>query len=182
MNTAKLTSAKLTSMEFQVGVPRVEKRPEPATFPEIGENDHACDGCVGTPERGEGIALDHHYNQENRQVCRAEDYHRPYFREKQRTAGCSHIQQRNRVCVLGVLVAFVDFSVPGDVNIAIFYCLAIALCVWTRSLAWVNTFACAGDIWKICLPGARIRDMLHCSDGHPYAERSYITIDIRLHE
>ena len=25
-------------------------------------------------------------------------------------------------------------------------------------------------------------DMLHCSDGYPYAERSYITIDIRLHE
>jgi hypothetical protein len=46
-------------------------------------------------------------------------------------------QAKVLVCVLGVLVALVDFSVPGDVNIAIFYCLAIALCVWTRSLLWL---------------------------------------------
>ncbi len=49
----------------------------------------------------------------------------------------SPAQAKVYVCVLGVLVAFVDFSVPGDVNIAIFYCLAIALCVWTRSLVWL---------------------------------------------
>jgi PAS domain S-box-containing protein len=49
----------------------------------------------------------------------------------------SPAQAKVLVCVLGVLVALADFSVPGDVNIAIFYCLAIALCVWTRSLVWL---------------------------------------------
>src|ERR1700745_4476937 len=49
------------------------------------------------PQRGEGVPLELHYNQENRQVRRTEDYHRPYFREKQRTARCHHIQQRNRL-------------------------------------------------------------------------------------
>ena len=49
----------------------------------------------------------------------------------------SPAQAKVLVCVLGVLVSFLDFSVPGDVNIAIFYCLAIALCVWTRSLVWL---------------------------------------------
>ncbi len=49
----------------------------------------------------------------------------------------SRRQAKVLVCLVGVLVAAMDFSVPGDINIAIFYCLAIALCVWTRSLAWL---------------------------------------------
>ena len=49
----------------------------------------------------------------------------------------SPTQAKVLVCALGALVAVVDFSVPGDINIAIFYCLAIVLCVWTRSLLWL---------------------------------------------
>jgi signal transduction histidine kinase len=49
----------------------------------------------------------------------------------------SPMQAKVLVCALGALVAVVDFSVPGDINIAIFYCLAIVLCVWTRSLVWL---------------------------------------------
>lgn len=41
------------------------------------------------------------------------------------------------VCALGALVAVADFSAPGDINIAIFYCLAIVLTIWTRSLVWL---------------------------------------------
>ncbi|HKV81554.1 MAG TPA: ATP-binding protein [Candidatus Sulfotelmatobacter sp.] len=49
----------------------------------------------------------------------------------------SPTQAKILVCAFGALVALVDFSVPGDINIAIFYCLAIVLCVWTRSLVWI---------------------------------------------
>jgi signal transduction histidine kinase len=49
----------------------------------------------------------------------------------------SPTQAKVLVCALGALVAVLDFSVPGDINIAIFYCLAIVLCVWTRSLVWL---------------------------------------------
>jgi hypothetical protein len=41
------------------------------------------------------------------------------------------------VFVLGVLVFVADMVVPGDVNIAIFYCFVIVLCKWTRSLAFL---------------------------------------------
>ena len=61
---------------------RVEERAVSTASPEVDEDDHACDGRVGTPQRGEGVALDLHYNQENYQVGRAEDYHRPDLREK----------------------------------------------------------------------------------------------------
>ena len=41
------------------------------------------------------------------------------------------------VCTLGALVAVADFSAPGDINIAIFYCLPIVLAIWSRSLVWL---------------------------------------------
>src|SRR6266702_5976338 len=71
---------------------RVEERPVSAASPKIGEDDHTCNRGVRTPKRGECVPLELHYSQKNRQVCGAEDYHRPYFREKQRTARCNHIQ------------------------------------------------------------------------------------------
>jgi signal transduction histidine kinase len=49
----------------------------------------------------------------------------------------SPTQAKVLVCTLGMLVAVVDFWAPGDINIAIFYCLAIVLTVWTRSLVWL---------------------------------------------
>src|ERR1700722_1388121 len=81
---------------------RVKERPVSAASPKVNEDDHTCDRRVRTPQRRKGIPLHRHYNQDNRQVCRAEDYHRPHLREKQRTARCNHIQQRNRrvVCRL----------------------------------------------------------------------------------
>ena len=47
------------------------------------------------------------------------------------------IRAKVLVCTLGALVALADFSAPGDINIAIFYCLAIVLTIWTRSLVWL---------------------------------------------
>jgi signal transduction histidine kinase len=41
------------------------------------------------------------------------------------------------VCALGALVAVADLSASGDINIAIFYCFAIVLTIWTRSLIWL---------------------------------------------
>jgi signal transduction histidine kinase len=46
-------------------------------------------------------------------------------------------QAKVLVCTLGALVGVADFSAPGDINIAIFYCLAIVLTIWTRSLVWL---------------------------------------------
>lgn len=45
------------------------------------------------------------------------------------------------VCALGVLVFVIDISVPADLDVAIFYCFVIALCLWTRSLVflWTST-------------------------------------------
>jgi signal transduction histidine kinase len=56
---------------------------------------------------------------------------------KRRIFQISATQAKVLVCTLGVLVAVVDFWAPGDINIAIFYCLAIVLTVWTRSLVWL---------------------------------------------
>jgi len=56
---------------------------------------------------------------------------------KRRIFQISPTQAKVLVCALGVLVAVVDFAAPGDINIAIFYCLAIVLTVWTRSLVWL---------------------------------------------
>ncbi len=82
---------------------RVEEWPVSAASPEVREDDYACNRRVCAPQRGERAPLDLHDNQENRQVCRAEDYHCPYLREKQRTARCDHIQQRYR-CIVGRLI------------------------------------------------------------------------------
>jgi signal transduction histidine kinase len=46
-------------------------------------------------------------------------------------------QAKVLVCTLGALVTVADFSAPGDINIAIFYCLPIVLTIWTRSLVWL---------------------------------------------
>src|ERR1700751_4103281 len=56
---------------------------------------------------------------------------------KRRIFQISATQAKVLVCTLGVLVAVADFWAPGDINIAIFYCLAIVLTVWTRSLVWL---------------------------------------------
>src|SRR3984885_8603134 len=75
---------------------RVEERSFSPASPEVGEDDHTCDRRVRTPQRGEGVPFKRQNNQENRQICGAEDYHCPDLRKKQRTARCDHIQQRNR--------------------------------------------------------------------------------------
>src|ERR1700728_1982112 len=75
---------------------RVAQRPLSAGSPEVGKDDHACDCSVRTPQRGKRIALDLHYNQQNRQVCRPEQYHGLDLREKQRTARRDHVQHRDR--------------------------------------------------------------------------------------
>src|SRR5580704_11795763 len=54
---------------------RVEEWAVSVALPEIGQDDHACDRRIGTPQRGEGVALDLHYSQENRQVGRPKQYH-----------------------------------------------------------------------------------------------------------
>jgi signal transduction histidine kinase len=46
-------------------------------------------------------------------------------------------QAKVLVCTLGALVAVADFSAPGDINIAIFYCFPIVLTIWTRSVVWL---------------------------------------------
>jgi signal transduction histidine kinase len=56
---------------------------------------------------------------------------------KRRIFQISPTQAKVLVCAVGVLVAVVDFWSPGDINIAIFYCLAIVLTIWTRSLVWL---------------------------------------------
>jgi len=64
--------------------------------PEVGENDDTGDRRVCTPKGGERVAFELHYNQENYQVCSAEDNHHLDLRKKQRTASCNHIERRNR--------------------------------------------------------------------------------------
>ena len=51
------------------------------------------------------------------------------------------IQAKALVCALGLLVFVVDIIVPADLDVAIFYCFVIALCLWARSLAflWAST-------------------------------------------
>ncbi len=71
---------------------RVAEGPVLRASPEVGEDDHTCDRRVGTPERGERVALKRQDSQENNQVRRPEDYHRLDLREKQRTAGCNHVE------------------------------------------------------------------------------------------
>jgi hypothetical protein len=61
---------------------RVEERAGCVAFPEVGEDDQACDCRVGTPQRSEGVALERHYNQENYEVSHAEDHHHPDLREE----------------------------------------------------------------------------------------------------
>jgi hypothetical protein len=58
-------------------------------------------------------------------------------------------QAKAVVCVLGLLVFVADIVSPGDVNIAIFYCLVIVLCKWTRSIAflWGTAIIFAAAIW-----------------------------------
>lgn len=61
----------------------IQERPLSVASPEVGENDHTCNRRVRTPQRGECVSLDLHYNQQYRQVCRAEDYHHLDLRTKQ---------------------------------------------------------------------------------------------------
>ena len=93
---------------------RVEKRPIPAASPKVSEDDHTRYCRVCTPQRGEGVPFELHYNQENRQVRGTEDYHCPYFREKQRTARCYHIQQSNS-CIVCSLIDVHD-TISFDVH------------------------------------------------------------------
>ncbi len=80
--------------------------------PEVGKDDHTRDGGVGTPKRGEGVALDLHDKQQYEKICGAEDHHHPDPREKQRTAGCNHVEHGN--CgVVGRLID-VDDAVSSD--------------------------------------------------------------------
>lgn len=46
-------------------------------------------------------------------------------------------QAKVLVCALGLLVFLVDMEVPADLDIAIFYCFVIVLCVWTRSRVYL---------------------------------------------
>lgn len=100
VNTAKLTPNGVSNRRSQRF--RVEEWPLFAASPEAHKDDHTRDRRIRTPQRGERVPLDLHYNQENRQVCRAENYHHPYLREKKRTTRCNHIEQRNRyiICCL----------------------------------------------------------------------------------
>lgn len=43
------------------------------------------------------------------------------------------------VCLLTVLIAAVDFSLPANINIASLYFICVVLAVWTRSVAWLWT-------------------------------------------
>ncbi len=86
-----------------------------AASPEIREDDHTCDCRIRTPWRRERVAFELHYNQENRQVCHAEDYHRPDLREKQRTARCNHKEHRDR-CIVRCLID-VHNTIPHDVHL-----------------------------------------------------------------
>jgi signal transduction histidine kinase len=51
------------------------------------------------------------------------------------------IHPKALVCALGLLVFVIDIAVPADLDIAIFYCFVIAICVWTRSalFLWTTT-------------------------------------------
>lgn len=46
-------------------------------------------------------------------------------------------QAKVLVCFSAVLIAAVDFSLPANINIAIFYFLPIVLAAWTRSVKWL---------------------------------------------
>jgi signal transduction histidine kinase len=51
------------------------------------------------------------------------------------------IHAKALVCALGLLVFGIDIVVPADLDVAIFYCFVVALCLWTRSLVflWAST-------------------------------------------
>lgn len=51
------------------------------------------------------------------------------------------IHAKALVCALGLLVFVIDIAVPADLDVAIFYCFVIAICVWTRSakFLWTTT-------------------------------------------
>src|SRR5208282_6872371 len=89
--------------EIKLALLRVEERPVAVASPEVAEDDHTSNCGVRTPQRGECVPLDLHHNQEDRQVCRAKDYHHLDLREKQRATGCNHIEQRNRCIVCGLI-------------------------------------------------------------------------------
>ena len=55
------------------------------------------------------------------------------------------------VLALGLLVFVTDMAAPGDVNIAIFYCFAIVLCAWTRSLVFL--WSTAAVFAALVVPG-----------------------------
>src|SRR5579872_2143551 len=46
-------------------------------------------------------------------------------------------QAKVLVCLSGALVAALDFSLPDNINIAIFYVVSIVLASWTRSVKWL---------------------------------------------
>src|SRR5271155_1514400 len=60
---------------LNAGLLGIEEWAVSVAFPEVGEDDHAGYCRIGTPQRGEGVALDLHYCQEDYQVRRAEDDH-----------------------------------------------------------------------------------------------------------
>ncbi len=55
------------------------------------------------------------------------------------------------VLALGLLVFAIDMAAPGDVNIAIFYCFAIVLCAWTRSVVFL--WSTAAVFAALVVPG-----------------------------
>jgi hypothetical protein len=60
-------------MQLQDDLLRVDERAVTVASPEVGQDDHARDRRVGAPQRGEGVALDLHYNLQNCQISHAED-------------------------------------------------------------------------------------------------------------
>src|ERR1700733_3711956 len=115
MTASLVRMRSLLIMELGNGLLGVEERAFTVASPEVGEDDHAGDGGVGTPKRGEGVALDLHYNQEDCQVGCTEEDHRLDLREKQRSAGCDHINHRHGL-IVGCLID-VDDGVGLDVDL-----------------------------------------------------------------
>src|ERR1700690_2383728 len=74
---------------------RVDERPLFGASPEVAKDDHAGDRRIRAPKRSERVPLERHYDQQYREVRRAEDYHHPDLREKQRATSCNHIEHGN---------------------------------------------------------------------------------------
>jgi hypothetical protein len=112
---ATLAAQSCLLWSFKLALLRVQERPLFDASPEISEDNHTSDRRIRTPQRGKCVTLELHYNQENHQVCRAENYHHLDLREKQRATGCNHVEQRNR-CIVCRLIDIHD-TVCSDVQL-----------------------------------------------------------------